>query len=81
MHMFRRQEYCVPNIMKISSSCFQIIEENQMDHHHHHHHQILLWHPSTGAQDCLTTQIMIKRSIKYIKNEKVSDIFKRHGTL
>ena len=35
-------------------------------HHHHHHLQILLWRPSTGAQEHLTTQITIKRSIKYI---------------
>ena len=41
-------------------------------HHHHHHHQILLWRPSTGAQERLTTQTTIKRSIKYIKMKKVS---------
>jgi len=39
---------------------------------YHHHHQILLWRPSTGAQERLTTQITIKRSIKYIKMKKVS---------
>ena len=42
-------------------------------HHHYHrrHHQILLWHPSTGAQEHLTTQITIKRrNIKYIKMKK-----------
>ena len=38
--------------------------------HHHHHHQILLWRPSTGAQEHLTIQITIKRSIKYIKMKK-----------
>jgi len=32
----------------------------------HHHHQILLWRPSTSAQERLTTQITIH------KNEKVS---------
>jgi len=32
-------------------------------HHHHHHHQILLWRPSTVAQERLTTQTTIKWSI------------------
>jgi len=42
-----------------------------INHHHHHHHQILLWCPSTSAQERLTTQITIKRSIKYIKMKKL----------
>jgi len=51
----------------VSQNAYKAVSSEMHDDGHyamcHHHHQILLWRPSTGAQERLTIQITIKRSI------------------